>query len=127
MNKITPREFDAIARDQVPLVGYLGITIEHLGDGVATGRAPYREEFLQELFALQPGEVSEPIVVRDYVLVLELDDIRELTPDRTDELVEALPGQVGRSLADELNQAIVDDDLFVDNFNQTYSRAVLGQ
>ena len=87
----------------------------------------YREEFLEQLFALELGEISEPVVVRDYVLIFELDDIRELTVDRIDELAGVLPGQIGRFLTDEMNQKVVDDDLFVDNFNETYTRVVLGQ
>ena len=57
-DKITPSEFEAIARDQVPLVGYLGITIECIGDGTATGRAPYRAEFLRP-----GGTVSGPLLM----------------------------------------------------------------
>lgn len=65
MTKITPQDFESIARDQVPLVGYLGVTIEHIGDGVATGRAPYREEFLRP-----GGTVSGPVMMAlaDFVM-----------------------------------------------------------
>ena len=64
-SKITPSEFEAIARDQVPLVGYLGIAIEQIGDGFAAGRAPFRPEFLRP-----GGTVSGPLLMAlaDFVM-----------------------------------------------------------
>lgn len=127
----------ALAADQAPQVtDYFPVNYGNLAyfpqvsspsNAVIRSSGAYREEFLQALFALHPGEISEPIVIRDYVLVFELDDVRELTQDRTDELRELLPGQIGRLITEEMNQQIIDEDLFVDNFNQTYSRVVLGQ
>ncbi|MFW6213740.1 MAG: peptidylprolyl isomerase, partial [Spirochaetota bacterium] len=38
-----------------------------------------REEFFRDLFSLSPGDVSDPIVVRDYIFVFTLED--ERTPD----------------------------------------------
>lgn len=58
MNKITPAEFEAIAKHRVPIVGYLGIRIEEIGHGTATARAPYREEFLRP-----GGTVAGPVLM----------------------------------------------------------------
>lgn len=58
MSKITPQEFERIAREQVPIVGYLGVRIEEIGNGTARGRAPYREEFLRP-----GGTVSGPVLM----------------------------------------------------------------
>lgn len=127
----------ALAVDQTPqLTEYFPVNYGNLPyfplvsaptNSVIGSSGAYREEFLEQLFALELGEISEPIVVRDYVLIFELDDIRELTVDRIDELAGVLPGQIGRFLTDEMNQKVVDEDLFVDNFNETYTRVVLGQ
>lgn len=87
----------------------------------------YREEFIQQLFTLEFGEVSDPIVLRDFVFVFQLDDIAELTDERITELTDTLPPQLGQAITEEMNQHIVDEDLFVDNFNETYASAVLGQ
>jgi parvulin-like peptidyl-prolyl isomerase len=96
-------------------------------NAVISSSGAYREEFLQELFTLTPGDVSEPIVIRDYVMVFELDDVQELTEERITSLSAVLPRQIGQIVTTETNQEIVDEDLFVDSFNETYSRVVLGQ
>ena len=87
----------------------------------------YREEFLQQLFALAPDQVSQPIVIRDYVLVFQLDDSRDLTPERVAELTELVPTELQRFIVAEANQAFIVDDLYVDKFNQTFASDVLGQ
>lgn len=87
----------------------------------------FREEFLEALFGLEAGEVSEPIVVRDYVFVFQLEDSRELTADRLESLQASIPPQLRQITTQAANDAVVEDDLFVDNFMQTYSTAVLGR
>ena len=58
MHKITPVEFEAIAKQHVPIVGYLGIAIEEIGDGEASARAPYRQEFLRP-----GGTIAGPVLM----------------------------------------------------------------
>lgn len=65
MTEITLQEFERIAKHQVPIVGYLGVRIEEIGAGTATGRAPYREEFLRP-----GGTVAGPVIMAlaDFVM-----------------------------------------------------------
>lgn len=65
MNKITSEEFESIARHHVPIVGYLGISIEEMGHGTARARAPYRKEFLRP-----GGTIAGPVLMAlaDYVM-----------------------------------------------------------
>ena len=65
MSKITPQEFESIAKEHVPIVGYLGVSIEQLGEGTARGRVPYREEFLRP-----GGTIAGPILMAltDFVM-----------------------------------------------------------
>lgn len=58
MNKITPAEFESIAKYHVPIVGYLGISIEEIGDGTAKARAPYRKDFLRP-----GGTIAGPVLM----------------------------------------------------------------
>jgi len=58
MTKITPQELERIALELVPIVAYLGGSIEEIGDGTARGRAPYRAEFLRP-----GGTVSGPVLM----------------------------------------------------------------
>jgi len=87
----------------------------------------YREEFIRALFALASGEVSEPLVLRDYVFVFELDDVRELDDSEMETLASTLRNQVPSKVYSEGLQAVVDKNLYVDNFVQAYSASVLGQ
>lgn len=65
MSKITPQEFESLAKEHVPIVGYLGVSIERLGEGTARGRVPYREEFLRP-----GGTIAGPVLMAlaDFVM-----------------------------------------------------------
>ena len=54
-----------MARNQVPLVGYLDISIVEIGAGTTSGRALYREEFLRP-----GGTVAGPLLMAlaDFVM-----------------------------------------------------------
>ena len=65
MPKITPREFESLAKDRVPIVHYFGVSIEEIGEGTAKGRATYREEFLRP-----GGTIAGPVLMTlaDFVM-----------------------------------------------------------
>ena len=44
---IEKQEFEAILRDQVPLVGGFGITVEAIGEGTMVLSMPYRNDFVR--------------------------------------------------------------------------------
>ena len=44
---IEKEEFEAILRDQVPLVGGFGITVEAIGEGTMVLSMPYRDDFVR--------------------------------------------------------------------------------
>lgn len=96
-------------------------------NAVINSAGAYREDFVQSLFALGPGEISEPLVLRDYVFVFELEDIRELDDAERESLSDTVRVQVPQDAFAEGNQAVIDDDLYVDEFVQGYTAAVLGQ
>jgi parvulin-like peptidyl-prolyl isomerase len=86
--------------------------------------AATRPDFFTELFRLSSGDVTEPIVIRDYVFVMELaderaapDDVRSTFTTNAARVVQQL------SIAD-LQEAIVDEDLLVNQFSATYNRLV---
>ncbi|MFW5684084.1 MAG: peptidylprolyl isomerase [Spirochaetota bacterium] len=89
--------------------------------------AAFREEFFEELFALGSGEVSEPIVVRDYVFVFELADEREPDEASVDRLASNMDLIVRELTREQVQDTLVDDDRLVDNFNSTYNRVILGR
>jgi parvulin-like peptidyl-prolyl isomerase len=92
----------------------------------ALSNGAFREDFFLELFALSDGEISEPIVLRDYVFVFQLDDERETEAD-TREFLDSYISLIIRELVQEqVQETVIDDELLVDNFNATYNRAILG-
>ena len=127
----------AVTVDQLPqLTEYFPVnygnlsyfpTVTSSSNAVIAASGAYREEFLQQLFALELGEISDPIVVYDYVFVFQLDDLRELTSDRLQGLSAALPAQMVQQNRSDPSYQIVDRDLHTDNFHLTYSRVFLGQ
>lgn len=54
-----------MAREQVPLVGQLGLVVESLGDGEARVRCPFRDDFLRP-----GGTISGPVMMTmaDYAM-----------------------------------------------------------
>lgn len=45
--KVSVDEMNRIMREEVPMAGNLGILFESIGDGQATARLPFREDFLR--------------------------------------------------------------------------------
>lgn len=88
--------------------------------------AAFREEFFTELFELEAGDVSDPIVVRDYVFVFELADERDATEETVEFVEQNVDLIIGEFTQQQVQATYVNDELLVDNFNQTYNRAILG-
>jgi len=89
--------------------------------------AAFREDFFEQLFSLDDSEVSEPIVVRDYVFVFELADERSPTEQTAEFLQAYLPLIVREFTQEQVQETFVDDDLLVNNFTTTYNQAILGR
>ncbi|MFW6313419.1 MAG: peptidylprolyl isomerase [Spirochaetota bacterium] len=89
--------------------------------------AAFREEFFEELFALGDGDVSDPIVVRDYVFVFELADERSPNEQTVEFLESYLPLIVREFTQEQAQETFVDDDLLVNDFTATYNQAILGR
>lgn len=129
--------FDAAAAsiDQTPqLTSYFPINygnFPYLGQVTAPSatslsNAAYDEEFFVDAFSLADGDVSEPIVLRDRVLVMELEDEREASDESTDTLQTIFPFYLQQIASNEIQRAVIDQDLLTDRFNQTYNRQILG-
>jgi len=93
----------------------------------ALAAAAFREEFFQQLFALSEGDVSEPIVVRDFVFVFQLGDEREPSAETLDFLESYVPLIVREFTQQQVQETFIEDDKLVDNFASTYNRVILGR
>lgn len=65
MSQVTVEQLTTMAREQVPMVGQLGLIVESLGDGEARVRCPFRDDFLRP-----GGTISGPVMMTmaDYAM-----------------------------------------------------------
>lgn len=65
MSQITVEQLDALSKEQLPIVGQLGLIVESLGDGSARVRCPFRDDFLRP-----GGTISGPVMMAmaDYAM-----------------------------------------------------------
>lgn len=58
MPRITPAEFDRLVRDEVPFAAEMGMQTDHIGDGTAVLRLPYRPNMLRP-----GGTIAGPVIM----------------------------------------------------------------
>lgn len=65
MSEVTIEQLATMAREQLPIVGQLGLIVESLGTGTAKVRCPFRDDFLRP-----GGTISGPVMMAmaDYAL-----------------------------------------------------------
>jgi parvulin-like peptidyl-prolyl isomerase len=88
--------------------------------------AAFRQSFLEEAFSIDEGDLSEPVVLRDSVVVLQLLEEREAEEDSMDFLDSFYPFLLQQFHSEDLQRRIIDPDLVEDNFNQAFNRYILG-
>lgn len=92
------------------------------GDSNVLRTAPYYEEFFRQAFSLEAGRISEPIVLDNQILVLEL--LEERSADET--VLEQVDGYhayfVAGALDQDMRARVYDSDRLVDNFEEGYAR-----
>lgn len=65
MSQVSIEQLNIMSREQVPMVGQLGLIVESLGDGEARVRCPFRDDFLRP-----GGTISGPVMMTmaDYAM-----------------------------------------------------------
>jgi uncharacterized protein (TIGR00369 family) len=134
MSQVTVEQLTTMARDQVPMVGQLGLIVEALGDGTARVRCPFRDDFLRP-----GGTISGPVMMTmaDYAMyaaVLSRIGMVELAvttnlninflrrPKPGDVLAEAKLLKIGQRLAvGEIALHVDNEDDLVAHVTATYS------
>jgi hypothetical protein len=89
--------------------------------------AANNEDFFLKLFSLKEGEVSEPILLSDNILVMVLLDERERSEEDLESLDPYIDFMTSSSLERDLQSRIIDEDKLVDNFQETFFRYILPQ
>jgi hypothetical protein len=88
--------------------------------------AAFRQDFFEAAFALDPDEISAPLVLRRSVLVLRLLEGREAPEDQVEALRDRYPSIHRRFSSDLIESTFVNEELLEDNFSQTFNRFVVG-
>ncbi len=88
----------------------------------ALASAANRADFFVDLFGLAPGDVSAPILARDYFFVLELDAERTVDENIAQYLSLVAPQIVEELQNAEIRRAVVDETLLVDTFALAFNR-----
>lgn len=134
MSEVTIDQLTTMAREQVPSVGQFGLIVEALGDGTASVRCPFREDFLRP-----GGTISGPVMMAmaDYAMyaaVLSRIGMVEMAvttnlninflrrPRAADVLADATLLKIGQRLAvGEIGVHIEGEDELVAHVTATYS------
>ncbi|MCP5453167.1 MAG: peptidyl-prolyl cis-trans isomerase [Spirochaetaceae bacterium] len=85
--------------------------------------ADSNERFLQAVFSLDAGEVSEPVVHNDNAIVVRVKEINAAGDGELDLLEAYYPMLVQQNASSELASAILADPLLKDDFIAAFSRA----
>ena len=85
----------------------------------------YNEDFFLSAFSLSKGEISEPVILNDSILVMNVDSITETDPS-TDTLLDSYYPYLVQQIDDTgLSSYFITSDKVVDNFNETFSKYFL--
>ncbi len=95
-------------------------------DSDVLSRAAFRESFFVTAFGLDQEEVSEPVTLRNALVVLQLDDEREASEDSVAFLDTYYPFLVQQYQSEELQRTLLDPQYYEDNFAGAFSRIVRG-
>jgi parvulin-like peptidyl-prolyl isomerase len=89
--------------------------------------AAFRQDFLTNAFSISEGQVTEPHVIRDSVVVMELVEEREPESDAVAFLDSYYSSLVQQFQASQLERSLIDQEKLDDNFSQTFSRYIIGR
>ncbi len=89
--------------------------------------AAFRQDLLISAFSVDQGEVTEPYVLRDSVVLMELAEEREPAEDALSFLDDFYGSLVQQFQASQLERSLIDQDKLEDNFSQTFSRYIIGE
>ena len=85
----------------------------------------YNDDFLLTGFSLEKGEISDPVIINNAVLVMEVDQITK-SDGSMDSLLDSYYPYVVQQINDNtLSSYYITSDKVVDNFNETFSKYFL--
>ncbi len=86
--------------------------------------AATREDFFQKLFELKKDAISDPIVIGNSVAIFQFADARNADDKTVSTIKTNVPYALQQYQSQEVQRAIFDTNLLVDNFNKVYARDI---
>lgn len=94
-------------------------------DGDTLNNAASEESFFRAAFSVELGDITEPIVLDDYVMVLEALEQREPEAEDTDRIASIVPRLYQQYQSREVERSLLDSSVIEDNFNEAFARSFL--
>lgn len=88
--------------------------------------AAYRDSFFQAAFTLAADEISDPILLRQSAVVLKLRGERPAPEESREFIVDYYEAIARQFYSQGIETAFIKEDLLKDNFNQAFTRYVMG-
>ena len=94
------------------------------GDKPSLTSANYSKTFFETAFSLKKGKTSDPVLLDDQVIVLEL--VKEKTPDNKEKdiLKQYYNYFVGQTIQLDVQDYLPNPDKLEDNFNETFYKYI---
>jgi peptidyl-prolyl cis-trans isomerase D len=99
---------------------YFMAPVRSATQGFDLSAAASSEDFFVKAFALPPKGVSEPILLDDQVIVLELAEVRQAPKSEMDILSDYVNYYAQQSLEQDLQNTLLDPQNIQDDFNSTF-------
>lgn len=103
------------------------VRIKGSEDSSLFASAANNEDFFIKLFSLKEGEVSEPILLSDSILVMVLLDEREMSQEELGDLDYYIAFMLSSSLERDMQTFIIDEDKLVDTFQEAFFQYIMPQ
>lgn len=117
----------AQATEYFPL-NYQGVyflaPVRAVGQEVDISSAAANEEFFLKAFRLAPGDISEPVLLEDQVIVLRLEDVREAPQEQLDLSAEYFSYFARQALEADLQAGLLKPEYLKDNFHDTFYTSI---
>jgi hypothetical protein len=99
---------------------YFLAPVRAAGQEVDISSAASSEEFFLKAFRLAPGQVSEPVLLDDQVIVLRLEDVRQAPKEQQDLSADYLSYFGRQAMQADLQAALLKPEYLKDYFHDTF-------
>ena len=103
---------------------YFLAPVRAVGQEADLSSAAANEEFFLKAFRLAPGEVSEPVLLDDQVIVLRLEDVRQAPQEQLDLSAEYFAYFARQALEADLQARLLKPEYLKDNFHETFYTSI---